>query len=69
VTDVRKRDLQRLEAQATDGILARPDLLRGTGITLLPEPLVKPQKAGTALNEETRAAVEQIQPQTAGAGS
>jgi voltage-gated potassium channel Kch len=69
VADVRKRDLQRLEAQATDGILARPDLLRGTGITLLPEPLVKPQKAGTALNEETRAAVEQTQPQTAGAGS
>ena len=50
-------------------ILARPDLLRGTGITLLPEPLVKPQKAGTALNEETRAAVEQTQPQTAGAGA
>jgi monovalent cation:proton antiporter-2 (CPA2) family protein len=69
VADVRKRDLQRLEAQATDGILARPDLLRGTGITLLPEPLVKPQKAGTALNEETRAAVEQTQPQTAGAGA
>jgi len=69
VADVRKRDLQRLEAQATDGILARPDLLRGTGITLLPEPLVKPQKAGTALNEETRAAVEQAQPQTAGAGA
>jgi monovalent cation:proton antiporter-2 (CPA2) family protein len=69
LADVRKRDLQRLQAQATDGILARPDLLRGTGITLLPEPLVKPQKAGTALNEETRAAVEQTQPQTAGAGA
>ncbi|MCX7327547.1 MAG: monovalent cation:proton antiporter-2 (CPA2) family protein [Hyphomicrobiales bacterium] len=69
VADVRKRDLQRLEAQATDGILAWPDLLRGTGITLLPEPLVKPQKAGMALNEETRAAVEQTRPQTAGAGA
>ncbi|MCX7325000.1 MAG: monovalent cation:proton antiporter-2 (CPA2) family protein [Hyphomicrobiales bacterium] len=69
VADVRKRDLQRLEAQATDGILARTDLLRGTGITLLPEPLVKPQKAGTALNEETRAAVGQTEPQSSGAAS
>jgi voltage-gated potassium channel Kch len=69
VADVRKRDLQRLEAQATDGILARADLLRGTGITLLPEPLVKPQKAGTALNEETRAAVGQTEPQSSGAAS
>ncbi len=69
VADVRKRDLQRLEAQATDGILARADLLRGTGITLLPEPLIKPQKAGTALNEETRAAVGQTEPQSSGAAS
>lgn len=67
VSDVRKRDLARLEAQAVDGILARPDLLRGTGITLTPEPLVKPQKEGAALNDETRAAVGQTVPQAAGA--
>jgi voltage-gated potassium channel Kch len=55
--DVRKRDLQRLEAQATDGILARPDLVRGTTLVLTPEPLVQPRKPGAPLNEETRAAV------------
>ncbi len=59
VADVRKRDLQRLEAQAVNGILARPDLLRGDGITLTPEPLVKPTKPGVALNDETRAMVGQ----------
>jgi glutathione-regulated potassium-efflux system protein KefB len=67
VADVRKRDLARLEAQAVDGILARPDLLRGDGITLTPEPLVKPSKAGVALNDETRAVVGEPLPQTAGA--
>ncbi len=55
--DVRKRDLQRLEVQATDGIMARPDLMRGTTLVLTPEPLAQPKKAGAALNEETRAAV------------
>ncbi|MGL4438754.1 MAG: monovalent cation:proton antiporter-2 (CPA2) family protein [Bosea sp. (in: a-proteobacteria)] len=67
VADVRKRDLARLEAQAVDGILARPDLLRADGITLTPEPLVKPAKAGVALNDETRAVVGQSAPELAGA--
>lgn len=67
--DVRKRDLQRLDAQATDGILARPDLLRGTTLTLTPEPLVQPKKAGAALNEETRAAVAQGGPAQGAAGA
>jgi monovalent cation:proton antiporter-2 (CPA2) family protein len=69
VADVRKRDLARLEAQATDGILARPDLLRADGIRLTPEPLVKPAKAGVALNDETRAAVGEPMPEPAGAPS
>ncbi len=70
VADVRKRDLQRLEAQAVDGILARPDLLRGSTLALTPEPLVKPAKAGVALNDETRAVVGQPAPaEPLGAGA
>ena len=70
VADVRKRDLQRLEAQAVDGILARPDLLRGSTLGLTPEPLVKPAKAGIALNDETRAVVDQPAPaEPLGAGA
>jgi glutathione-regulated potassium-efflux system protein KefB len=57
VADVRKRDLQRLEAQATEGILARPDLLSSMKPAVTPEPLVQPRKAGVALSDETRAAV------------
>lgn len=67
VADVRKRDLARLEAQAVDGILARPDLLRADGIALTPEPLVKPTKVGVALNDETRAVVGQVAADPAGA--
>jgi CPA2 family monovalent cation:H+ antiporter-2/glutathione-regulated potassium-efflux system protein KefB len=66
--DVRKRDLARLEAQAAEGMLARPDLLRGTTPTLTPEPLVQPRKVGAAVNEETRIAVGQAAPAPRAAG-
>jgi monovalent cation:proton antiporter-2 (CPA2) family protein len=59
VADVRRRDLQRLEAQATDGIAARPDLLRGQQLPVTPEPLAAPRKAAVALNEETRKLVSE----------
>lgn len=54
--DVRRRDLQRLEAQRIDGITARADLLsRQPDVT--PEPLSQPRKPAQALTEETRAAI------------
>jgi monovalent cation:proton antiporter-2 (CPA2) family protein len=60
VADVRRRDLQRLEAQRHGGILARPDLLRTMGGQPLvtPEPLIEPRRGPTPLSEETRAAVD-----------
>jgi voltage-gated potassium channel Kch len=59
VADVRRRDLQRLEAQRHDGILARPDLLRTMEPqpVVTPEPLIEPTRKPTPLSEETRAAV------------
>jgi monovalent cation:proton antiporter-2 (CPA2) family protein len=58
VLDVRRRDLERLEAQRTEGITARPDLLRGTSASVTPEPLIRPKTAARPLSEETRAAVD-----------
>ncbi|MGL5363050.1 MAG: cation:proton antiporter, partial [Bosea sp. (in: a-proteobacteria)] len=62
--DVRRRDVQRLEAQRRDGILARPDLLAGVSgskvnPTVTPEPLVQPKAKPKALSEETREALEE----------
>jgi glutathione-regulated potassium-efflux system protein KefB len=70
VADVRKRDLQRLDAQRAGDIYAGQSLLRGIPGTamqgppaaapqLTPEPLVRPKKAAEALSAETKAAIEQ----------
>lgn len=58
VADVRKRDLQRLEAQQLGGILAGRDLLKTQAPVVTPEPLSQPKKAAKPLTEETRAAID-----------
>ena len=62
VADVRRRDLQRLEAQRQDGILARPDLLRTGQPAVTPEPLSQPRTPARALTQETQAVITE-QPQ------
>jgi monovalent cation:proton antiporter-2 (CPA2) family protein len=62
VDDVRRRDMQRLEAQRRDGIMARPDLVAAMNGTkpppaLTPEPLVQPKAKAKALSPETRDAI------------
>ncbi len=61
--DVRRRDVQRLEAQRRDGILARPDLMAGTPGSAVkpmvtPEPLTQPKARPKPLSQETREALE-----------
>jgi glutathione-regulated potassium-efflux system protein KefB len=51
VEDVRRRDAERLQVQATGGLMAGRDLMRGNEPT--PGPLVKPKRAAQALSEET----------------
>ncbi|MGL4729887.1 MAG: NAD-binding protein, partial [Bosea sp. (in: a-proteobacteria)] len=51
VDDVRRRDYIRLEAQRTEGITARQDLIKTTGVT--PEPLIEPKGKAKALSPET----------------
>ncbi|GGK49397.1 cation:proton antiporter domain-containing protein [Salinarimonas ramus] len=53
--DVRRRDLERLEAQKLAGIEAGKDILHQK--TMRPEPLRQPTRKGRALNEEARALV------------
>jgi glutathione-regulated potassium-efflux system protein KefB len=51
VDDVRRRDYIRLEAQRTEGITARLDLVNTTSVT--PEPLIEPKGKAKALSPET----------------
>ncbi|WP_029031917.1 cation:proton antiporter [Salinarimonas rosea] len=55
--DVRRRDLERLEAQKLAGLEAGKDILHQK--TMRPEPLRPPSRKGRALNEEARAFVEE----------
>ncbi len=55
--DVRRRDLERLEAQRVDGILARADLVKRQKPALTPEPLSQPRKPARALTKETADAI------------
>jgi voltage-gated potassium channel Kch len=51
IDDVRRRDLVRLEAQRTEGIMARADLMKVPGLT--PEPLSQPKGKAKPLSPET----------------
>ena len=53
VEDVRKRDVERLVIQETEGFFAGTDLIHRAPIK--PEPLTKPQRKSEALSEETKA--------------
>lgn len=50
--DVRKRDEERLRIQAVDGIYAGTDMLHTAPVS--PEPLVKPSREATIINNEQR---------------
>ncbi|MFJ6024878.1 monovalent cation:proton antiporter-2 (CPA2) family protein [Brevundimonas sp. NPDC092305] len=59
ITDVRRRDEQRLEIQMVEGITAGRSLMRGNIRTTKPEPYMKPRREGQALNEEAAEALEE----------
>ena len=56
VEDVRRRDMERLRAQAADGLYAGRDMLHSGPQT--PEPLLRPVHAARAANEEGREIIE-----------
>jgi glutathione-regulated potassium-efflux system protein KefB len=55
VDRLRKRDLERLDAQRRDGIMARSDLIKTAPVT--PEPLTQPKAKPKALSPETQDAL------------
>jgi glutathione-regulated potassium-efflux system protein KefB len=55
--DVRRRDQERLEIQATGGIYAGTDLMRGNAPK--PGPLTKPKRRGQVISGETAAVIDE----------
>jgi glutathione-regulated potassium-efflux system protein KefB len=58
LTDVRRRDAERLELQVVGGITAGHALLRGNLTTPEPAPLTRPQRETRALNDGAAEVIE-----------
>jgi glutathione-regulated potassium-efflux system protein KefB len=58
MSDVRRRDQDRLEMQLTGGMTAGGALMRNNTLTPQPAPLVVPRREGKALNEEAAEVLE-----------